>query len=76
MNMTALMKTYSIALLPGDGTGPEVSREAVKVVNAAAAKFGFKLDYTEYDFGGDRYLRTGETLPDSAIEEFRKHQSI
>ncbi len=74
--MTALMKTYSIALLPGDGTGPEVSREAVKVVNAAAAKFGFKLDYTEYDFGGDRYLRTGETLPDSAIEEFRKHQSI
>lgn len=70
------MKTYSIALLPGDGTGPEVAREAVKVVNAAAAKFGFTLNYTEYDFGGDRYLRTGETLPDSAIDEFRKHQAI
>jgi isocitrate/isopropylmalate dehydrogenase len=39
-------------------------------------KFGFKLDYTPYDFGGDRYLRTGETLPDSAIAEFRKHQAI
>jgi len=70
------MKTYSIALLPGDGTGPEVAREAVKVVNAAAAKFGFTLDYTPYDFGGDRYLRTGETLPDSAIDEFRKHHAI
>jgi 3-isopropylmalate dehydrogenase len=70
------MKTYSIALLPGDGTGPEVAREAVKVVNVAASKFGFKLDYTPYDFGGDRYLRTGETLPDSAIAEFRKHQAI
>ena len=70
------MKTYSIALIPGDGTGPEVSREAIKVVNAAAAKFDFQLDYTEYDFGGDRYLRTGETLPDSAIDEFRKHQAI
>ena len=71
-----MSKTYSIALLPGDGTGPEVAREAMKVVNTAAAKFDFKLETTEYDFGGDRYLRTGETLPDSAVEEFRKHQAI
>ena len=75
--MSALMKkTYSIGLIPGDGTGPEVTREAVKVLDAASSKFGFKLDYTPYDFGGDRYLRTGETLPDSAIDDFRKHQSL
>ena len=71
-----MKKTYSIALLPGDGTGPEVTREAVKVIDAAASKFGFALNYTPYDFGGERYLKTGETLPDSAIEEFRKHQAI
>ena len=70
------MKTYSIALLPGDGTGPEVAQEAMKVANAAADKFGFKLETTPYDFGGERYLRTGETLPDSAIDEFRKHNAI
>lgn len=75
--MAGLMKkSYSIGLIPGDGTGPEVTREAVKVLEVAAQKFGFKLDYTPYDFGGDRYLKTGETLPDSAIEDFRKHQAL
>ena len=75
--MAGLMKkTYSIGLIPGDGTGPEVTREAVKVLEVASQKFGFKLDYTPYDFGGERYLKTGETLPDSAIEEFRKHSAL
>ncbi len=69
-------KSYKIAVMPGDGTGPEVTVEAVKVLNAAAEKFGFKLDLTEFDFGGERYKRTGETLPDSAIEELRKFDSI
>jgi 3-isopropylmalate dehydrogenase len=71
-----MKKSYSIALIPGDGTGPEVTREAVKVLDAASRKFGFKLNYTNYDVGGERYLKTGETLPDSAIEELRKHHSI
>lgn len=71
-----MKKTYSIGLIPGDGTGPEVTREAVKVLAVASQKFGFKLDYTPYDFGGERYLKTGETLPDSAIEEFRKHSAL
>ena len=75
--MAGLMKkSYSIALIPGDGTGPEVTREAVKVLEVASQKFGFKLNYTNYDVGGERYLKTGETLPDSAIEELRKHHSI
>jgi 3-isopropylmalate dehydrogenase len=70
------MKTYKIAVIPGDGTGPEVTAEAVKVLKAAAKKFGFKTDLTEFDFGGERYKRTGETLPDSAVEELRKFDSI
>jgi len=70
------MRTYKIAVIPGDGTGPEVTAEAVKVLKAAAKKFGFKTDLTEFDFGGERYKRTGETLPDSAVEELRKFDSI
>ena len=70
------MKSYNIAVIGGDGTGPEVTREAVKVLNAAAAKFSFKLNYTDYDLGGDRYLRTKEALPDSVVEELRKFPAI
>jgi 3-isopropylmalate dehydrogenase len=70
------MKSYNIAVIPGDGTGPEVVREGLKVLNVAAAKYNLKLNFVNYDFGGERYLKTGETLPDSAIEELRKHDSI
>lgn len=69
-------KTYKIAVIPGDGTGPEVVKEGMKVLNAAASKFNFKLDYQNFDFGGDRYLRTGETLPDSAIQDLKHFDSI
>jgi 3-isopropylmalate dehydrogenase len=71
-----MAKTYKIALLPGDGTGPEVAQEAVKVANAAATKGGFKLAFTSFDFGAARYLKTGETLPDSAIAEFKNFDSM
>jgi len=67
---------YKIAVMPGDGTGPEVTAEAVKVLKTAATKFGFQVDLTEFDFGGERYKRTGETLPDSAVEELRKFDAI
>ena len=70
------MATYKIAVMPGDGTGPEVIAEAVKVLKAAAAKFNFKVDLTEFDFGGERYKRTGETLPDSGVEELRQFDAI
>lgn len=71
-----MSKTYKIAILPGDGTGPEVTAEGVKVLNAAAAKFGFKLDTETIDWGGDRYLRTGEVLPEGAPDYLRKFDSI
>jgi 3-isopropylmalate dehydrogenase len=70
------MKNYKIAVIPGDGTGPEVIAEAVKVLKTAAAKFKFKVNLTEFDFGGERYKRTGETLPDGAVEELKKFDAI
>jgi 3-isopropylmalate dehydrogenase len=71
-----MSKTYNIALLPGDGTGPEVLQEGVKVLKVAAAKFGFKLNFTTYDFGAARFLKTGEVLPPNASEELKKHHAI
>ena len=71
-----MAKTYKIAVMPGDGTGPEVVNEGLKVLQAAQQKFGFKLETTPFDFGGERYMRTGETLPDSAIEELRQFDAI
>jgi 3-isopropylmalate dehydrogenase len=70
------MKSYRIATLPGDGTGPEVVAEAEKVIDAAARRFEFKVEKVRYDLGGDRYLRTGEILPDSVLDELRGHQAI
>jgi 3-isopropylmalate dehydrogenase len=67
---------YKIAVIPGDGTGPEVVAEGLKALKAASGKFAFKYDLTHYDLGGDRYLRTGETLPDSVLDEFRKMDAI
>ena len=67
---------YRIGVIPGDGTGPEVVDEGLKVLGAASAKFGFTCDFVHYDFGGERYLKTEEVLPDSAIEEFRTLDAI
>ena len=68
--------SYSIAVIPGDGTGPEVVNEGLKVLTAAAVQAGFTYELNRYDFGGERYLRTGETLPDSAVEELKQHNTI
>ena len=67
---------HNIALIPGDGTGPEVTAEALKVLEAAAQVGGFTYDTTTLDFGGERYLRTGETLPDGAIDDLRQFDAI
>jgi len=67
---------HRIAIIPGDGTGPEVVAEGLKVLDAAARRFGFKYETTTFDFGGERYLRTGETLPDKAIEGLRSFKAI
>ncbi len=70
------MKNYKIAVIPGDGTGPEVVREGMKVVEAAGSKFSFKYEAVNFDFGGARYLRTGEVLPESAVADFKKFDAM
>lgn len=70
------MKTYRLGVIPGDGTGPEVVREGLKVLEAVSKKSGFSYTTIFYPFGGEHYLKTGETLPDSAIEEFKQLDAL
>ncbi len=69
-------RNYKIAVIPGDGTGPEVTAEAVKVLNACAKKNGFSLNLTYFDFGGERYLKTGKVLSDREVTDLKKFDSI
>jgi len=70
------MNNYKIAVIGGDGTGPEVIKEGLKVIAAASQKFGFKYETREYDFGGARYLRTKEVLPETAVPELKTFDAI
>ena len=63
---------YKIAVIPGDGTGPEVVAEGLKVLKVVSEKFNFKYELVHYDLGGERYLKTKETLPGSVLEELKK----
>jgi len=67
---------HRIAILPGDGTGPEVVAEGVKALDAAAEKFGVDFEFKNFDLGGDRYLATGDILPDAELEELRSFDAI
>ncbi len=69
-------KTYKVAVIGGDGTGPEVVREGVKVVQAAASRFGFKLNLADFNYGGARYLKTGKTITDEEVQELRNFDAI
>ena len=61
-----------IAVIPGDGIGPEVAKEGVETLQHLARKDGLKLDFEWFDFGADRYLRDGTTLPDADLERLRR----
>jgi len=67
---------YRIAVIPGDGTGPEVINEALKVLSAVAKLKGFQVETTHYDFGGNRYLKTGHILDDNDVAELRSYDAI
>ena len=71
-----MAKTYKIACLPGDGTGPEVIAEGVKVLKAAAKKFGFSMKFDTFDWGGTRYVEQGSIMPDDATEILKKYNAI
>ena len=69
-------KTHRIAVIPGDGIGPEVVREGLRVLERVAALDGFAVSLTHYPFGAEHYLKTKEILPDAAFEEIRGHDAI
>ena len=70
------MKRYRIGVVGGDGIGPEVTREALKVLEAVETAGLAGFDVKEFPYGADHYLETGETLPDEALEEFRALGSV
>jgi 3-isopropylmalate dehydrogenase len=70
------MTNHRIAVIPGDGTGPEVVNEGLKAIKAASQKFGFKYETNIFDFSGERYMRTGKTVDDKDVEELRKYNAI
>ena len=67
---------YKIAVIPGDGTGPEVVNEGLKVMEAVSKKFGFAFRHKEFDFSGKRYLSTGKLVDDSDIAELKQYNAI
>ncbi len=71
-----MKKTYEIAVVPGDGTGPEVVAEGLKVLDAVAAKFDFTCHVTTYDIGGAHYLATGETISDEQLDSLAQKDAI
>jgi 3-isopropylmalate dehydrogenase len=72
----SMKKTYDIAVIPGDGTGPEVVVEGLKALEAVAAIYGFTCHVTTYDIGGEHYLATGETISDEQLESLKSKDAI
>ena len=68
------MTSYRLGVIAGDGTGPEVIREGLKVLDAV--RDGFEVELVDFDLGGERYLRTGETLPDEELARLRQMDAI
>ncbi|QIX26141.1 3-isopropylmalate dehydrogenase [Nocardioides sp. JQ2195] len=75
MTNTSSLSGCKLAVIPGDGIGPEVTAEALKVLEVAAPA-SVKFEQTRYDLGAERYLTTGEVLPDGVLEEIRDHDAI
>jgi 3-isopropylmalate dehydrogenase len=69
-------RSIRLAVLPGDGIGPEVVAEGLKVLDAVAPAYDVAFDTTSYDLGAARWHRTGEVLPDSVLEEIKGHEAI
>jgi tartrate dehydrogenase/decarboxylase / D-malate dehydrogenase len=70
------MPRYRIATIPGDGIGKEVVPEGIRVVEAAASKFGIAFEWEHFDWNCDYYLKHGRMMPEDGLEQIRKHDSI
>ena len=71
-----MSKTFNISLLPGDGTGPEVVNEAVKVLSKTSSYYDTQFNFSQNDLGGDRYLKTGNLVTDNDIKQFQDSDAV
>ena len=71
-----MSKAYKIAVIPGDGTGPEVVAEGIKVLEAVFHKSNVAFEFREFDIGGEKYLKEGILLPDNILDELRGMNAI
>jgi 3-isopropylmalate dehydrogenase len=71
-----MSRTHRVAVIAGDGIGPEVVREGLRVLERVASIEGFRVETTPYPFGAEHYLKTREVFPDAAFEEVRAHDAI
>ncbi|MEA3369417.1 MAG: 3-isopropylmalate dehydrogenase [Candidatus Ratteibacteria bacterium] len=67
---------HKIAVIPGDGIGPEIIQEGIKVIKAAGVRLGIKYEFVNYDLGGERYLKSGEILPEDVLSELKEMDAI
>ena len=72
----SMSKQYKIAVIPGDGTGPEVVAEGIKALKAVSKKCGVQFDFKEFPLGGEQYLKKGTLLPEEVIEELKGTDAI
>src|SRR4029077_3379041 len=70
------MKSYKIAVIPGDGIGKEVVPEGIRVLDAAAGKFGLAFDWQHFDWSCRLYTQTGRMMPEDGLEQIRHHEAI
>ncbi len=71
-----MSRRHHIAVVPGDGTGPEVVVEGIKALKAVSQKCGFDFDFEEFDIGGEKFLKDGTLLPDRVLDELREREAI
>ena len=71
-----MTKEYHISVIPGDGTGPEVVAEGIKILQTLSDKFDFRFNFTHYDLGGEHYKATGEILPENILESIAESNAI
>jgi 3-isopropylmalate dehydrogenase len=71
-----MTKEYHISVIPGDGTGPEVVAEGIKILETVAGICSFRLNFTHYDLGGEHYKATGEILPDNILKSLANSNAI
>lgn len=67
---------YTVPVIPGDGIGPEIVAEGCKVLEAAADKYNFSLDWKEYSLGAEHYLKTGELVTEETLKELSKYRAL